>query len=280
MSRACELTPHNKIVKIQGEIKSNLMCRTLPYCALLPSDYENSHLIYPILYLLHGLFGRFDDWVERTAIAEYAADHQLIIVMPEGSDGWYSDSATVETDKYESYLSHELIPAIDKLYRTIADRRGRAVAGLSMGGYGAFKLGVKEPEMFALVASTSGAFDPARRSDETPGLDWENLRPSILRAFGETGSHVRADNDLHRMIEELPTEKISALPYFYFDCGTEDSFLSTNRELADIFSARNIAHQFQEIGGGHDWDYWDQRVRTFLSLASEKLAPAEAMRGN
>lgn len=256
------------------------MRRALPYYVLLPPDYENSGLFYPVLYLLHGLFGRFDDWLERTALTEYAADYQLIIVMPEGGDGWYSDSATVEADKYESYLSHELIPEIDKLYRTIRDRRGRAIAGLSMGGYGAFKLGVKEPEMFALVASTSGAFDPAKRSDETPGFDWENLRPSILQAFGATSSQVRADNDLHRMIEELPADKITALPYFYFDCGTEDGFLSTNRDLAGIFSERNIAHQFQEIDGGHDWEYWGQRLRTFLSLASERLAPAEVMRGN
>lgn len=260
---------------VYGESASNLMQRTLPYCVLLPPDYETSDLRYPVLYLLHGLFGRFDDWILRTGITNRATAHRLIVVMPEGGDGWYCDSQTVEADRYESYLLRELIPEIDSRYRTIRERRGRAIAGLSMGGYGAFKFSVKHPEMFALAASVSGAFDPAKRSDEAPGFDWETLKPSILQTFGGRNSLTRTENDLHRMIEELSGERISGLPYFYFDCGIEDGFLSTNRELAAIFSARKIACQYREIAGGHDWDYWESRVETLLSLASDGLAPAE-----
>lgn len=266
------------VVKIPGEIRSSFMRRVQPYCALLPNGYEGSGVNYPVLYLLHGLFGRYDDWLERTSLARRAARRRLIVVMPEGGDGWYCDSATAADDKYESYFVRELLPEIDSRYRTISDRGGRAIAGLSMGGYGAFKLAFKRPDLFALAVSLSGAFDPAERSDEAPGFDWESLRPSILKAFGWAGSSTRAENDLYKIVEELPAEKIPELPYLYFDCGIEDGFLDANRRLGLALSTRGVAHRFQEIAGGHDWEYWDQRVPLLLSLAGEMLAPAAAGR--
>src|SRR5262249_9931726 len=132
-----------KNMVVYGELRSMLMQRALPYCVLLPPGYEMSDLSYPVLYLLHGLFGRFDDWILRTRIASHAARHDLIVVMPEGGDGWYCDSLTVETDRYESYLVGELIPVIESRYRTLRRRQGWAIAGLSMGGYGAFKFGLR-----------------------------------------------------------------------------------------------------------------------------------------
>jgi len=266
------------LMKIQAELRSSLMQRVVPYCVLLPLGYEHRSAAYPVLYLLHGLFGRFDDWVERTGIVAQAARHHLIIVTPEGGDGWYSDSATAENEKYESYVICELLPEIEKQYRTISKRRGRAIAGLSMGGYGAFKMAIKRPDLYTFAASFSGAFDPTDRSDDAPGLDWENLRPSILKAFGGTDCKRRVDNDLFRLIEGLPAGSVPALPYFYFDCGNEDSLLQANQRLAQAMTLRGIAHQFQIISGGHDWAYWGGRVSKLLSLADERLAPVEARR--
>jgi S-formylglutathione hydrolase FrmB len=124
------------------QFKSELIGKVLPYNALLPPAYFKSNRRYPVLYLLHGLFGHHDDWITRTNLAEYAASYDLIIVTPEGNDSWYIDSATVPTDKYESYFLRELIPDVDARYRTIKDRRARGVAGLSMGGYGALNLSI------------------------------------------------------------------------------------------------------------------------------------------
>ena len=250
------------------------MRRVMPFCALLPPGYEKSGERYPVLYLLHGLFGRHDDWLVRTGLEEEAARHRLLVVMPEGGDGWYTDSATVRDHKYESHLVHELLPEIDGRYRTISGRRGRAIAGLSMGGYGAFKLAFKRPELFALAVSLSGAFDAPGRSDAAPGSDWESLRPSVLRAFGGAESRTRADEDLYRVVEELPAETIPELPYLYFECGTEDGFLQANMRLEAALAAKGIAHGFQQVAGGHDWEYWGGRVRPLLSLGVEVLAAA------
>ncbi|HSE33706.1 MAG TPA: alpha/beta hydrolase-fold protein, partial [Pyrinomonadaceae bacterium] len=120
------------------QFHSQLINSTLPYSVVLPSDYDGSRTSrYPVLYLLHGLTGHYSDWLSRTNLADYASQYRLIVVTPEGNDSWYIDSATAPTEKYESYILKELIPDVQKRYRTIEARYARAIAGLSMGGYGA-----------------------------------------------------------------------------------------------------------------------------------------------
>lgn len=249
------------------QFKSELIGKVLPYDALLPPGYFKSNRRYPVLYLLHGLFGRHDDWITRTNLAEYAAQYELIIVTPEGHDNWYVDSATVAQDKYESYFVRELIPDVDARYRTIKDRRARGIAGLSMGGYGALKFGIKYRGYFAFAGSLSGALDPASRTEEHPGFAWDILRPSLVAAFGPANSPAREANDLHKIARSA--SDISSLPYLYFDCGLEDGFLATNREFAEILVAKKIPHQYRQLPGGHSWDYWDRQLREILRLYSD-----------
>lgn len=253
------------------QFKSELIGQVLPYNALLPIGYAESNKRYPVLYLLHGLFGRYDDWVTRTNLAEYAAHDDVIIVTPEGHDSWYTDSAGVPTDKYESYFVRELISDVDARFRTIKDRRARGVAGLSMGGYGALKYGLKYPDLFAFAGSMSGALDPATRTDDHPGFAWDVLRPSINAVFGPRSNQTRKANDPHQIVRSLSASQIASLPYLYFDCGLEDGFLATNRELADILLAQRIPHQYRQLPGGHNWAYWDQQVREVLRLFAQLM---------
>src|SRR5258705_3152837 len=253
------------------QFKSELIGQFLPYNALLPVGYAESSKRYPVLYLLHGLFGRYDDWATRTNLAQYATNYDVIIITPEGHDSWYTDSAGAATDKYESYFIRELIPDVDARFRTIKDRRARGVAGLSMGGYGALKYGLKHPEQFAFAASISGALDPATRTDDNPGFAWDILRPSINAVFGPRSSQTRITNDLHQIARGLSASQIASLPYLYFDCGLEDGFLATNRELADILLSKKIPHQFRQLPGEHTWAYWDQQVQEVLTLYAQLM---------
>jgi putative tributyrin esterase len=249
------------------QFKSELIEKVLPYDVLLPPGYFKSNRRYPVLYLLHGLFGRHDDWITRTNLAAYAAQYELIIVTPEGHDNWYVDSATVPQDKYESYVVRELIPDVDARYRTIKDRRARGIAGLSMGGYGALKFGIKHRGYFAFAGSLSGALDPASRTEEHPGFAWDILRPSLVAAFGPPNSPARGANDLHQIARSA--SDISSLPYLYLDCGLDDGFLATNREFAEILVAKKIPHQYRQLPGGHNWEYWDRQVREILRLYAD-----------
>jgi S-formylglutathione hydrolase FrmB len=252
---------HGRVETVRFE--SKLVNTTLPYNVILPADYDTSRTTrYPVLYLLHGLTGHYDDWVQRTNVADYAAGYRMIVVTPEGYDSWY-------IAKYESYILNELIPDVQQRYRTVEARYGRSIAGLSMGGYGAIKFGLKSPSQFVFAASMSGAFGVTRFTErEVPEL-WKES----LKIFGVLGSETRLANDIFEIIGKLTPERINSLPYFYFDCGTEDSPLiyPYNRELAVIMFEKKIPHEFRQMPGEHSWGYWDRQVREVLKLAAEKM---------
>ncbi|MDQ3804667.1 MAG: esterase family protein [Acidobacteriota bacterium] len=258
--------------------ESKFVGAALPYHVVLPADYHqdaSKRTRYPVLLLLHGLGGSANDWVsERARLAEHAAAHRLLIVVPEGRDGWYTDSATAPTDKFETYFVEELLPDVERRFRTVARREGRAVAGLSMGGYGALKFGFKHPEKFALAASMSGALGAASwvATEQLPAF----VRPSLARVYGAADSPARAANDLFRLAREVAPGRVAALPYFYLDCGTEDFLIGNNRDFSALLLERKIPHEYRQLPGGHDWPYWDRQVREILKLASQRLAAPEA----
>lgn len=253
---------------------SKLIGKTLPYNVLLPVDYQPAAKTkrYPVLYLLHGLTGHYNNWIERTRLAEYATAYDFIIVMPEGNNGWYTDSASVPTDKYESYIMQELIPDVEQRFRASSARDGRAIAGLSMGGYGALKFGVKHPEKFVFVASLSGALGAASWTEtglKGAELIWRTLQP----IYGAENSETRAANDIGKLYGELPADCVAALPYVYLDCGTEDPLLESNRGFVAILMKQKIPHEYRQLPGNHSWKYWDAQVQEVLRLAAKRLRP-------
>ena len=147
---------------VEEKLKSGLMGREMPYRVILPPGYAaRSQERFPVIYLLHGLTGHYNNWTDLTKLGDYSQRYRVIIVTPEGGDGWYTDSSANPTDKYESYIIQELIPEVERKYRTLPTRDKRAIAGLSMGGYGALKFGLKYPEKFVLAGSFSGALGAA-----------------------------------------------------------------------------------------------------------------------
>ena len=255
------------------QFASKLVGKTLPYSVLLPLNYNDDNAktkSYPVLYLLHGLAGHYTNWLERTQLIEYTAGYGFIIVMPEGNDGWYTDSATVQNDKYESYIIQELIPDVEKRFRVSAVRSGRAIAGLSMGGYGALKFGIKYPQTFALAGSLSGALGAASWT-ETDLRGYEAIWRSLQPVFGAEDSSTRATNDLAKLVRELPSERISALPFLYIDCGTEDPLFKSNLDFAELLRSRKIPHEYRELPGRHAWKYWDAQVLEVLRIANTRV---------
>ena len=261
------------------QFQSTLVGKTLPYNVILPRAYETSRTTrYPVLYLLHGLFGHYTDWITKTNVADYASPYRMIVVMPEGNNGWYADSATVPADKYESYILKELISDVQKRYRTIEARYGRAVAGLSMGGYGALKFGLKSSDTFVFAGSISGALAaPTWTEDDLKGL--KTIRDSVFSVFGPVGSDTRTANDISQIVRDLPAGRLASLPYFYIDCGTEDFMISFNQEFAGLLREKKIPHEYRELPGDHDWAYWDQQVPEVLKIAALKMRRHQIPRG-
>lgn len=252
-------------------LQSKLVDQTLPYNVILPRDYYwSTSTRYPVLYLLHGLGGHYSDWATKTNLADYTAGYRMIIVMPEGNDGWYTDSATVLTDKYETYILNELITDVQKRFRTIETRYGRGIAGLSMGGYGALKFGLKSSNMFIFAGSISGALNAPLWTDKDPTASTA-MRNSILNSFGPDGSDMRKQNDIFAIVRGLAPNRIAGLPYIYVDCGTEDAFFSSTAQFAALLREKGIPHEYRELPGNHNWAYWDQQVREVLKVAADHL---------
>jgi S-formylglutathione hydrolase FrmB len=177
------------------KLNSKLMAREMPYRVVLPRNYEkNKTERYPVVYLLHGFGGSFSNWTDKTNLKQYPADFRYIIVTPEGNNGFYTDHPKNANDKYESYIIEDLIPEIDAKFRTLADREHRFIGGLSMGGYGAMKFGLKYPQMFALAGSFSGAISASSYRSENE-LPPGNLRDTLVGIFGAPESEAHQAND-------------------------------------------------------------------------------------
>ncbi len=240
---------------------SQSLDRDMHYLVLLPHVYGNSRR-FPVLYLLHGLYGDYKNWDTLTGVESYARTMPFLIVMPDADDSWYTNSATVPRDKFEDYIAKDLISEIDAKYRTIRERRARAIAGLSMGGYGAVKLALKYPDLFTFAGSLSGAFNAAENLDDLR----PEFRAKLLEVFGNTTNPTRTQNDVFLLLKTAHD-----YPYFYLACGTEDFFLDTNRALAAQLSSQKVPYEYHETAGGHDWEYWDSAVNPLLQAVARHL---------
>ena len=258
------IVQHRSGPLVQDQIfHSSSLSRDMHYRVLLPSAYEAGGR-FPVLYLLHGLYGDYMNWDTRTHLEDYAKATDLIVVMPDANDSWYTNSATVATDKFEDYIAKDLISEIDEKFRTLRDRHARAIAGLSMGGYGSIKFGLKYPELFVFAGSLSGALNAAQ--------DLDTLRPEfrakLLEVFGNGPSTTRADNDVFSLITASHRE----LPYFYLACGAADFFLGTNRAFAQQLSSKELPYEYRETPGGHSWEYWDHELLPLLRAVNHALS--------
>lgn len=246
---------------------SSALDRTMKYRVLLPQNYDSSLRRFPVLYLLHGLTGDYKDWTTRTNLAEYTRPLPLIVVMPDGENQWYTNAAD-GTAKFEDYIAADLPADVTQKYRTVNSRYGRAIAGLSMGGYGALKLALKRPAQFAVAAGFSGAFGVSR-AGEVEKLIGSVEAERLGKIFGPAGSDTRQQNDVFALAASM---KPAAAPYVYLDCGTSDSLIGSNRDVAAALQKAGVAYEYHEIAGGHSWDYWDRRIREFLPILMKKLA--------
>jgi putative tributyrin esterase len=250
------------------ETLSQLNQRKLSFAVIEPPN-NSSFQRSSVLYLLHGLFGDYDNWLTNTDLSFYMEKFNFLVVCPTGENGWYVDCEK-DGQFFESYLIEELMPEVERDFVGQENKLRRAIAGLSMGGYGSFKLAFKYPEKFVFAAAMSGAFHAAELFEGCNENDWKTLRPSILQVFGESeSSPVRKNNDLFKLVANFPRERILELPFFYFDCGTEDSFLPTSLRLAKLFRQKGISHRYHQKAGGHDWLYWNEGIKNILMLTAQ-----------
>jgi putative tributyrin esterase len=243
---------------------SEALHRTMPYEVVLPAGYGASGQRYPVLYLLHGWHGDETNYIQLTSLLITISAYPLIVVMPRGDDSWYVNASTVTGDRYGDYLFKDVVQETDKKFRTIASLQGRAIAGLSMGGYGAMLVSLQHPNAFRFVGSLSGAFaGPTGIEHIMPAL-----KPSTDAAFGGINSAARHKNDLDPL---LASDDPAGQPYLYLACGSADPLLPANRHVVEELSARKFAYEYHEMPGAHTWTFWSAQLEPMLAVLAREM---------
>jgi len=213
---------------------------------------------FPVLYLLHGLSGDHTTWTRRTSIERYAAERDLIIVMPEGDRTFYVNDPRPGGPAWEDHMVEDVIGFVDRTFRTVASRRGRAVAGLSMGGYGAMMLAMRHPKVFSVAAAHSGAFLFVHGpSMEQPGVTELSLAMDPKQY------------DLWELAQRLSRRKQDLA--LRFDCGKQDWLIGSNRKFHRHLERLGVSHEYAEHAGVHEWAYWDAHVCDTLDFVGRHL---------
>jgi len=238
-------------------VPSAKMGKTYNAAVALPDSYAQSKKSYPVLYLLHGAYGHFDDWLKKTpsqnAVKKLADQYSIIIVMPEGETfSFYLDSPVNNQSQFETYITSELIEKIDKTYRTINNAKGRAITGLSMGGHGALFLSTKHPDLFSAAGSMSGAVDMG--SMFTPESK-ERMKGLMAPVFGPDGASqkIYASYAVLNMIDQIKSNNLPII----IDIGVDDFLIESNRELHRRLVYAKVPHEYTERPGAHTWEYWE-----------------------
>ncbi|PZX46526.1 alpha/beta hydrolase [Algoriphagus chordae] len=255
------------------EVYSEAMNKSLKVAVTSPSSYDGNKQ-FPTLYLLHGGSGAFSDWHQKVTepglVNRMAEEYDLIIVTPGvGPSSYYFNSPIMDSVQYETYITSELIPHIDKSYRTLAKKESRAITGLSMGGHGAITLSAKHPDLFVAATSMSGVMNIDTRTWTVPE-DFSNLRRTQQQAMlGDIQYDAPFSNfTAVGLVDKMKANGIALL----IECGVDDFLLATNRLIHQLLLENGTPHDYAERPGAHTWEYWTNALPYHLLFIDKHLA--------
>ena len=244
------------------QIYSRSMQKSIPAVVVTPDGYSSQPMQrYPVVYLLHGAGGSYSNWIKKVpAIRALADQYQAIIVCPDGaSTSWYFDSPIDSGFRYETHVAKEVPIHIDSAYRTINDRRARAITGLSMGGHGALFIAFRHADRFSIAGSMSGA------------LHVSVIRKgyNVEKRLGDTVVNAAywRDWSVLNVIEQYPKDSLSIL----IDCGTEDRVIPMNRAVHEKMLKLKIPHEYLERPGEHNWPYWENAIQYQMMYINQQF---------
>jgi enterochelin esterase-like enzyme len=252
-------------------LTSKILKMERKYAVYLPPDYESSDRSYPVLYLLHGGGDDQTGWVQfgevlhitDKAINEGKAT-PMVIIMPDANTGQrgYFNNAT-GTWRYEDFFFEELMPFVEKKYRIKAEKRYRAIAGLSMGGDGSFTYTLHHPELFSSACPLSAGTGPLTLEDAKTRLRRDNatIADSMIEKFYKRQS-------VPVLVNALP-DSLKRSVRWYIDCGDDDFLYEGNSLVHIAMRKREIPHEFRIRNGGHSWTYWRNALPEVLEFISQ-----------
>ncbi len=247
------------------EVMSQAMGRNIKSAVIFPAQYHDSvQQTYPVIYLLHGAEGQYNDWPRRANLDSLATCYGVIIVCPDGQDSWYLDSPVDPAMQFETFVSKELVAYIDSHYRTRASRYMRAITGLSMGGHGALFLAFRHPDVFWSCGSMSGCMDITQFPDR-----WH-----IKDRLGDYESNKQRwrEHAVCNLVGQLPDNGLTPAQNIIIDDGLNDIFIKNNIALHEQLVQLGINHDFTVRPGRHNWKYWVNSLDYHLLFFNKAFA--------
>ncbi len=254
---------------IEVNFISKYLMRVVTFNAIIPVDKfgpqaENAEQ-KPLktLYLLHGIFGNYTDWVNGTRIQAWAEANDLAVIMPSGENRFYLDDEK-SGELYGEFIGKELVEFTRKLFPLSDKREDTFIAGLSMGGYGAIRNGLKYAENFGCVIGLSAALVHDTWKDADNSAPIFTFRRNYYEAiFGEYDKVKGSDKDPKALLLKLKEEG-RPVPKMYLCCGTEDGLVTANRDFRDFLNENGVDLTYVEGPGKHDWVFWDTYIKKVL----------------
>ena len=260
-------------------IDSAVMQKEMPSAVVVPESYDGNSSDYPVLYLLHGGRGEFRDWLtklpDNQLVHKMADQYNIIIVLPEGGAlSYYFDSPMMEESQYMSYISKDLRAEVDQKYRTIAEKRGRVIAGLSMGGHGAFYIATKNPKLYIAAGSMSGVMDINPRTWDVPDEFVQTRLGTFAELLGPPENSINPYRDYTAvgLVDQMKLNNVQLI----FECGRDDFLIEPNRTLHKKLLENGTPHVYIERPGSHTWDYWENALPYHMLYFHKLLIENEA----
>ena len=213
----------------------------------------------PVVYLLHGAYGNHSSWPLFSSVERYAQQHRCVLVTASAGNNFYQDM--VHGEKWMTYFTEELPAYVRRLFPVSKKREDTFVAGFSMGGYGAWYLALKRPDVYAKAASMSGALGIAElyqsigKGSENNPFPWEDI-------FGDPEKLAGSEADLFHLYQKDTAAGL--VPELYQACGTEDFLYEHNKYVYAKMQELGAKITYKEGDGGHNWDFWDREIKDIL----------------
>lgn len=246
---------------IQFHYRSAAVWRTVPVEVILPIEkWENKEITlkrkkFKTLYLLHGLHGQCTDWMSYSRIRRWAEQNDLAVVMPSGDNSFYTDRPEAKAN-YGDFLGRELVEVTRAMFPLSDKREDTFIGGLSMGGYGALRTGLKYHETFGAIIALSAAF----AQFETDDIAFREYRETC---FGPLHEAAKTDKNPRVLMESLKNSLQK--PEVYIACGLQDTLLPWNRLYHNILKDHGFNVVYEEWEGDHNWEFWDAGIEKAIS---------------
>ncbi len=261
---------------VQVEFRSKTLKRQVSFRAILPT--ENFELPYPTLYLLHGLTDDSSAWLYNTRIRMWAEQMGLAVILPSGENSFYLDVPVKDGcyGDFGEYIGRELVAVTRKMFPLSHKREDTFIGGLSMGGYGACRNGLKYCDTFGKVAMLSAAVHFFENSREWVHAEGNTI--GELQCIGDLDTMEHTDRNPRFLMEQIQAQNAAdgqnRFPDFYVACGTEDHLIGANRSISAALKEAGARVTYEDGPGIHDWYFWDTYIQHVLKWLEISASPS------